>query len=179
MLYTFHGDHSDPARLKEMIQSQLGPFIKANGAAWHEVESKLDKMVKKAIEIDLLVIASRYDVRIEMSDPESGRIFGFPFKEDCMESSFPYRRQSFDGQHVDFVSRPLVRFFGETNFLVRGNIYHDHQTHLSVMNYDVETILFPLLVAVGQFPDEFGKESGTDEESSRLAEGDDAPANSD
>lgn len=155
MLYTFHGSHSDSSRLKHIIKSQLRVFIEAKDKAPERFDAKLDTLVELAIEIDLMVIASRRDIRIEMCDIGSSRLFGFPFNahsqhmkvSEFMELTQP----ASNGQRVDFITEPLVRYFGERNPAFSGNIYHELQISRSVKNYDLETVMFPMCVAVEQF----------------------------
>lgn len=82
MLFMHYGIHSDPGRLKTMILQQLRPYILVRKPSDLEVEEAVDNLIDFALKVDLGLVVSRFDIRIEMEDPETGLQSGFGFTEN-------------------------------------------------------------------------------------------------
>lgn len=152
-LFMHHGTHSDPDRLKAIIFQNLRTFIFAQDPRHRQVEEALDKIVALALQIDLSLVTSRFDIRIEMEEPETGLQAGFGFSKHSkymeIDPSYLQELSATEGRSVDFVASPMVRFYGKSRRYTRLDSYKHLYTSNMVKKYDVETVLRPMKVVLG------------------------------
>jgi hypothetical protein len=152
-LFMHHGTHSDPDRLKAIIFQNLRTFIFAQDPRHRQVEEALDKLVALALKIDLSLVTSRFDIRIEMEDPETGLQAGFGFSKHSkymeIDPSYLQELSTTEGQSVDFVACPMVRFYGKSRCYSGPDHYKRLYTGNMVKKYDMETVLRPMKIVLG------------------------------
>lgn len=144
MLHMLHDSHSDPSRLKNIIRPHFESLVPVEVLQSDMVEEMLSRLVEKAIEIDLLILAARWDIKIEMLDPETGKPHSFRFKEnsDLMKESSMVQvaRKPFHDRPVAFVCTPLLRSFGQSAGQHSDNHYSNYFSAFYVCNYEVYTV---------------------------------------
>ncbi|CAH0050926.1 unnamed protein product [Clonostachys solani] len=139
MAYMRFGPHSSAERLEKVILDEILPVMKLRNHPENQVElsdsesgsepdidpktglhSELDKLLSRvartAVELDLWILASGKNVRVDFRDPETGNVSGFPYKPDYMIPENNLIRTSAQpavGAPVDLVVEPLLRSFGE------------------------------------------------------------------
>ncbi|VUC27454.1 unnamed protein product [Clonostachys rosea] len=154
MLYTFNGTHVDPELVKQTLRDNLEPFFVAKGAKRDTVEGRLSTIVELAILIDRQMLVSKWDYKIEMSDPQTGRKSDFPFTTDTtvMEYDglfFESDRPS-DGARVDFVSVPSLRVLGKFTGGADTNPYVQFMRKKLVKYYHLSRLNLPMQVVTDQ-----------------------------
>lgn len=168
MLYAIYGGHSDPERLKGILGKELGQFIQIRGTEPELVDEYLDKLVKKAVQVDLHVEAAKENISFEMHDPETRKLSGFIYKEDpvATETYDVFRNFELpDGRPIDFIKRPGMRLHGEG----RGETslfdsFLNYPSELLYHNYHQGGVVIPMLVVVDQYPDQGNKQDAAEKE---------------
>jgi hypothetical protein len=156
MLFMTCGDHTDTGRLKTILRQIFNKLILLRGPQYSVIEERLDDLATKAIELDIRLLTSRYDIRVDMSDPETGAKFGFPFSETSELMVLRHRgmagRSPPNGRPVAFIAQPLVRIYGEQ----KGYDIDDYLLDLSfsrlVGDYHVVETFRPLGVVLEPEP---------------------------
>jgi hypothetical protein len=82
LLYTLHGEHSDPTRLRNIILGELQPFIDLRKDPWPDAGRMFDYIISLALRLDLLMESSHYVIRVSMRDPVTQKRWGFPLDAD-------------------------------------------------------------------------------------------------
>ena len=140
MLLMTHGRHTDPDRLKTILRRHVGKLILARNPKYDVVEERLDDLVRRAIPIDLQIVAMYHDARIEMVDPETQAKSRFPFDDSpglMRQQGGPLvGASSCNGRTVRFISQPLVRIYGKR----AGHSVSDYLMDFSVSTWWKTTI---------------------------------------
>ncbi|KAM5350971.1 hypothetical protein ACJ41O_003694 [Fusarium nematophilum] len=156
MLYATKGPHSDADRLKKILVTELDPVIKLRNQEAEIVDEYLAIVVDKAMEMDLRLLAQKANVSVEMHDPATGKLWGFPYKHDpaIMISAPDYRthRKSLEGFRVDFISSPRMISHGERRSLKELSWYRYDSSEPYQYGYDKGRFM-PMRVVVDQFPE--------------------------
>jgi hypothetical protein len=155
VLELHHGQHSDPSWLKTIIQQHLGSFILARDPSYTPLEAALNELVDAALELDISLLSTRLDARVEMADPDTGLRHGFGFNEDSQYMTINDRfareiRQPEHGRTVEFVNYPMIRVYGKED---PDGLYDDHVHLLAahmVTGYPTETVYDRMGVVIGE-----------------------------
>ncbi|CAH0055764.1 unnamed protein product [Clonostachys solani] len=156
LLYAFNGDHVDRELVKKTLWDHLRPSFVARGADAGIIEEKLSRIITLAILIDRQMLASRWDYRIEMSDPSSdqNQKSGFTFTTDetvmKADGAFQEIGPAEDGHRVDFVSVPSLRVLGEPAVSPDGNPYMKFLHYRLVKYYHLSRLHIPMQVVTNQ-----------------------------
>ncbi|CAG9951828.1 unnamed protein product, partial [Clonostachys rosea f. rosea IK726] len=139
MAYMRFGPHTSVERLEKVILDEFLPMMKLRNHPENQIEltdsesasepdidpetglySKVNELLSKvtqtAVDMDLWILASGKNVRVDFRDPETGKVSGFPYKPDSMSPLNNLIRTSARpaiGAPVDLVVEPLLRSFGE------------------------------------------------------------------
>jgi hypothetical protein len=115
--YALYGEHSDRQRLIDMMKEDLLPFIQAATQQIECSNGMLEHIARCAVRVDLFVVSSRHDIRIDMCDQKTKKNCGFvldstdPTMEDCTPNFFaPSDGPSVSS--VDLINSPRIRVFG-------------------------------------------------------------------
>ena len=161
MLYATCGPHSDPSRLKEIINKELAPLIKLRTepqkSAQHE--DRLANLIDKAIQFDFILQATKANVSIEMRDPETQKLSGFPFKEvpKVMEK-YPNCYFVTDSLQIhdtaEMIVHPSLRLYGTMPFNpMHEKLAYRFLEHGAIWTEYDKSISAAMKAVVGQFPE--------------------------
>ena len=169
--YTFHGYHSDPKRLEDVIRRRLGSMITTSEKRRSSVARALSTLAAAAIEADFQILSSLWDIRIEMVDPETAKTDSFVFDDTSpyMDAIKVFRagRTEKHGpeayRRVAFVSEPLVRIWGDEAGKFDNN---DHVANLLsgfyVNHYHSQSIDRKMKVVLGPYEEPPQEEEPTE-----------------
>jgi hypothetical protein len=167
MLYSIHGEHVDPMKLKQKLIKPFEPLI--NRSIIHTVDSSMDFIVNAAIRLDIGIVASRTHIEVIMHDTESGKLAGFPFtvepdpqESELLASLIEPRLEIFtdsdkveaiplekvENLNVSYIARPLFRSYGRSLRItgLPGALSHSDDT--SYVDFDLFKIERPLQVVL-------------------------------
>lgn len=157
--YTFHGYHSDPKRLEDIIRRRLGSMITTSDQKRSLVARVLSTLATAAIKADFQILSSLWDIRIEMADPETAKTDGFVF-----DNTSPYMDavKDFSGgrpeehgpeayRRVAFVSEPLVRVWGDEAGQFGDNQVVDLLSGFYVNHYHSHSVKRKMKVVLGPY----------------------------
>ncbi|CAG9972582.1 unnamed protein product [Clonostachys byssicola] len=143
MAYMRFGSHSSVERLEKLLLDEFLPMMKlrihrenqvelSDGESGREPDPDIDpetgfhcdldeylsRVAQTAVEVDLWMLASGKNVKVEFQDPETGKVSGIPYKPDYMymvpqNSLIRAATHPVIGAPVDLVVEPLLRSFGE------------------------------------------------------------------
>ncbi|CAG9982732.1 unnamed protein product [Clonostachys byssicola] len=154
MLYMFNGTHIDPELVKQTLRDHLGPSFVVRGADDSIIEEALSNIVDQAILMDRQMLASKWDFRVEMCDPSSGRNSDFLFTTDealmRFDGHFQETPAPRDGARVDFVSAPSFRVLGKPVVGEATDPYTEFMIKRLVKYYHVPSLHIPILVVTDQ-----------------------------
>jgi hypothetical protein len=171
--YTFHGFHSDPRRLEDIIRRRLGSMITTSDKKRSSVARALSALATAAIKSDFQILSSLWDIRIEMVDPETAKTDGFVFDDtspymDAVKvwsEGRPKEHGPKAYRRVAFVSEPLVRIWGDEAGQFGGNDVVDLLSGFYVNHYHSHSVKRKMKVVLGPYeepPQEEVPTEGTD-----------------
>jgi hypothetical protein len=134
--YAVYGEHSDRQRLKDIIYSELGAFFRANDASPSKTEALIDEVVRCALRLDLYIISTQHDVKLDLYDPKTGKAYGFAFDPETMVGRsdalvLPWKENQDEGKHVEIVWKPGYRIYGVANGCNADAARVTHREHLA------------------------------------------------
>ncbi|CAI6091911.1 unnamed protein product [Clonostachys chloroleuca] len=125
MAYIRFGPHTSVERLEKLILDEFLPMMKLRihpenqepdpdidpeTGLHSDLDKYLPRVARTAVEVDLWILASGKNVRVDFRDPETGKVSGFPYKPDYMFPQNSLIRTSarpITGAPVDLVVEPL------------------------------------------------------------------------
>lgn len=120
-LYTLFGDHVDPQFLDGKFRSELRcllEYAQAAGKTSPEmIDSHLEALITSAIDLDMVIQSSQHDIKVEMHDPITGKLWGFPAIDDTdiMDDINARLNAAIHGRTfpVDMIREPSIRILGQ------------------------------------------------------------------
>lgn len=156
MLYSIHGEHVDPTKLKQKLIKPFEPLI--NRSVMCRFDSLVDSIVELAIRLDIGIVASKTHIEVIMHDTKSGKLSGFPFtpEPDPQESKLlttvdhprleiftdsesveAIPQEKWENRNVSYIARPLFRSYGRSLGItgLPGALSHSDDT--SFVDFDL------------------------------------------
>lgn len=114
MLSMLHNEHSDPNRLRRIIEAEFQEILIDPES--QIFDQSIGELVDTALRNDFVFESNKLSVSMRLHDPESGKTSGFTYKGSSLmkedtTAALPGHHQRI-GQPVDFIRHPLVQFYG-------------------------------------------------------------------
>jgi hypothetical protein len=121
LLYGLFGEHADRQFLDGKFRSELRCLLEYAQAAGRtspeRIDSHLEALITNAIDLDLIVQSTQHDIKVEMHDPITGKLWGFPALDDAdiMFDENGNFNVAVYGRTlpVDMIRRPSIRILGQ------------------------------------------------------------------